>query len=80
MFAFLFYIFQKIAFHFCLLQTLKIFKTLGWEGQFDKCKGERDNENGSIIQVLDMHHVRYSKTCVKPPLKNRQNNDLNDRW
>ena len=22
----------------------------------------------------------YSKTCVKRPLKNRQNNDLNDNW
>ena len=22
----------------------------------------------------------YSKTCLKPPLKNRQNKDLNDRW
>ena len=24
--------------------------------------------------------VLYSKTCVKRPLKNRQNNDLNDKW
>ena len=23
---------------------------------------------------------RYSKTCVKQPLKNRQNKDLNDKW
>ena len=22
----------------------------------------------------------YSKTCVKPPLKNRQNKELNDKW
>ena len=22
----------------------------------------------------------YSKTCVKGPLKNRQNKDLNDKW
>ena len=22
----------------------------------------------------------YSKTCVKLPLKNRQNKDLNDKW
>ena len=22
----------------------------------------------------------YSKTCVKRPLKNRQNKDLNDKW
>ena len=22
----------------------------------------------------------YSKTCLKQPLKNRQNKDLNDKW
>ena len=24
--------------------------------------------------------VLYSKTCLKQPLKNRQNIDINDRW
>ena len=24
--------------------------------------------------------LKYSKTCVKRPLKNRQNLDLNDKW
>ena len=24
--------------------------------------------------------TEYSKTCVKRPLKNRQNKDLNDKW
>ena len=24
--------------------------------------------------------ITYSKTCVKRPLKNKQNNDLNDKW
>ena len=24
--------------------------------------------------------IIYSKTCVKRPLKNRQNKDLNDKW
>ena len=24
--------------------------------------------------------MKYSKTCVKRPLKNRQNKDLNDKW
>ena len=23
---------------------------------------------------------KYSKTCIKRPLKNRQNKDLNDKW
>ena len=27
-----------------------------------------------------MSHPKYSKTCVKRPLKNRQNKDLNDKW
>ena len=25
-------------------------------------------------------HLVYSKTCVKQPLKNRQNKGLNDNW
>ena len=24
--------------------------------------------------------LKYSKTCVKRPLKNRQNKDLNEKW
>ena len=24
--------------------------------------------------------TKYSKTCLKRPLKNRQNTDLNDKW
>ena len=28
------------------------------------------------VTVID----NYSKTCVKWPLKNRQNKDLNDKW
>ena len=33
-------------------------------------------------EKLDIHAVlsMYSKTCVKRPLKNRQNKDLNDKW
>ena len=27
-----------------------------------------------------MRIIQYSKTCVKRPLKNRQNTDLNDKW
>ena len=25
-------------------------------------------------------HTQYSKPCVKRPPKNRQNNNLNDKW
>ena len=25
-------------------------------------------------------HILYSKTCLKGPLKNRQNKDLTDKW
>ena len=26
------------------------------------------------------HNLYYSKTCIKRPLKNRQNKGLNDKW
>ena len=29
-----------------------------------------------LKKIIDI----YSKTCIKPPLKNRQNKDLNDKW
>ena len=28
----------------------------------------------------DVSIMIYSKTCLKQPLKNRQNKDLNDKW
>ena len=31
------------------------------------------------VSLADKGSV-YSKTCVKRPLKNRQNKDLNDKW
>ena len=33
-------------------------------------------------QVCNCSHLghMYSKTCLKWPLKNRQNRDLNDKW
>ena len=34
---------------------------------------------GKALENLHIH-VLYSKTCVKWPLKNRQNKDLNDKW
>ena len=30
--------------------------------------------------LYEFHNRLYSKTCVKQPLKNRHNNDLNDKW
>ena len=30
--------------------------------------------------VSFLFYSRYSKTCLKPPLKNRQNKDLKDKW
>ena len=32
------------------------------------------------IHNYTLKHSVYSKTCVKPSLKNRQNKDLNDKW
>ena len=31
-------------------------------------------------QNAERLYLLYSKTCVKLPLKNRQNKDLNDKW
>ena len=77
MFVLLFYIFKKVLSIFVLHPFFRHFQ--GWDGPSDNCKGERDNENEAIIRVLDMYLIRYSKTCVKRPLKNRQNNDLNNK-
>ena len=33
---------------------------------------------GPVHAIAEL--IVYSKTCVKRPLKNRQNNDLNDKW
>ena len=30
-------------------------------------------------EIENMPNLNYSKTCVKQPLKNRQNKDLNDK-
>ena len=36
---------------------------------------------GLIIKyVLQAKSKTYSKTCLKGPLKNRKNGDLNDKW
>ena len=32
------------------------------------------------LNNLFIHQVMYSKTCLKWPLKNRQNKDLNGKW
>ena len=33
-----------------------------------------------LIGELELIEFMYSQTCLKPTLKNRQNNDLNDKW
>ena len=35
---------------------------------------------GATVTCSYISVGRYNKTCVKRPLKNRQNKDLNDRW
>ena len=35
---------------------------------------------GIFLGSLPLSERYYSKTCVKRPLKNRQNKDLNDKW
>ena len=31
-----------------------------------------------LFEILE--HFLYSKTCLKQPLKNRQNKDINGKW
>ena len=33
-----------------------------------------------LFSSADLFQINYSKTCLKRPLKNRQNKDLNDKW
>ena len=32
------------------------------------------------VNNIKQFKTKYSKTCLKRPLKNRQNKDLNDKW
>ena len=40
----------------------------------------RKNLKGLLKDCLENVCCTYSKTCVKGPLKNRQNKDLTDKW
>ena len=48
----------------------------------DDCSKVEVNSHMSVCLSLSLSelHIVYSKTCVKRPLKNRQNKDLNDKW
>ena len=46
-----------------------------WEG----LRGGDLNIITKLMMIIIYTNV-YSKTCVKRPLKNRQNKDLNDKW
>ena len=45
----------------------------------DSRKGKSEKKKGHI-KVLIFYLIIYNKTCLKRPLKNRQNKDLNDKW
>ena len=48
-----------------------------------KEKGRNTNiryDKNQAGAVSDCHRPRYSKTCLKQPLKNRQNKSLKDKW
>ena len=38
------------------------------------------SHNRTVIYPITHSSAGYSKTCVKKPLKNRQNKDLNYNW
>ena len=33
-----------------------------------------------FAKIDNLQRKKYSKTCVKRPIKNRQSNDLNEKW
>ena len=37
-------------------------------------------EKYRLEKLAEANRLVYSKTCLKRPLKNRQNKDLNDKW
>ena len=41
---------------------------------------ENDNITFICCQKMTLNKAFYSKTCLKRPLKNRQNKDLYDKW
>ena len=41
---------------------------------------EDPDQTASSDVCLGILAVNYSKTCLKQPLKNRQNKDLYDKW
>ena len=45
----------------------------------DSCCVITSQSSGPML-ITHAHRAIYSKTCVKGPLKNRQNKDLDDKW
>ena len=41
---------------------------------------EQQQQQQQQQQATDIINSGYSKTCVKLPLKRRQNKDINDKW
>ena len=37
-------------------------------------------QQSSIKELFGLTNFKYGKPCVKQQLKNRQNNDRNDKW
>ena len=46
---------------------------------YDIVKREIDQLQAFVCKVILILY-KYSKTCLKQPLKNRQNKDINDKW
>ena len=55
-----------------------IFSRTIWEAL--RHNGDSELPKLFYSNIQDGRHGSYSKTCVKGPLKNRQNKDLNDKW
>ena len=56
-----------------LIVSLSFFPQF-WSGPFPKIAGKSPD----VRKPIYIDEALYSKTCLKRPLKNRQNKDLND--
>ena len=63
-----------------LITVGKWYAMTGYGVGFFKGSPYVEEVNKHLLQLQHNGMLHYSKTCVKRPLRNRQNKDLNDIW
>ena len=58
----------------------EVFLSHGWIFLSKLIPVTSDHLKCGLKKTRQTKHKPYSKICVKGPLKNRQNKDLNDKW